>query len=155
LIPPWVLVHFSQTLVMVRKRGSPYDPLAVSTAPTLIGAPDAALPDAAAEAAVLEDAVLVAPVLDPDEDDDEEHAAKSARPSAVVVHTAAFRNRFRCRLRGESLGTRTPVIASPLSSRRCQGGQALGRVIIRMAPSETEADRTELRTKITLERCMY
>jgi hypothetical protein len=132
---------------MVRKRGSPYDPLAVSTAPTLIVAPDAALPDAAAEAAVLEDAVL-----DPDED--EEHAAKSARLSAVVVHTAAFRNRFRCRLRGESLGTRTPVIASPLSSRRGQGGQALGRVI-RMGPSETETDRTELRTKITLERCMY
>src|SRR6516164_10947495 len=118
---------------MVRKRGSPYEPLAVSTAPTLIGAPDAALPDAAAEAAVLEDAVLVDPLPDPDEDD-EEHAAKSARLSAVVAHTAAFRNRFRCRLRGESLGTRTPVIASPLSSRRCQGGQALGRVIIRMAP---------------------
>jgi hypothetical protein len=136
---------------MVRKRGSPYDPLAVSTAPTLIGAPDAAPADAAAEVAVLEDAVLVDPVLD----EDEEHAAKSARPSAVVVHTAAFRNRFRCRLRGESLETRTPVIVSPLSSRRCKGGQALGRVIIRMASSETEADRTELRTKVTLQRYMY
>src|SRR6516165_5651045 len=131
---------------MVRKRGSPYDPLAVSTAPTLIGAPDAAPADAVAEAAVLVDTVL-----DPDPDEDEEHAAKSARLSAVVVHTAAFRNRFRCRLRGESLETRTPVIVSPLSSRRGQGGQALGRVI-RMGPSETETDRTELRTKITLER---
>ena len=119
----------AQTLVMVRKRGSPYDPLAVSTAPTLIGAPDAAPADAVAEAAVLVDTVL-----DPDPDEDEEHAAKSARLSAVVVHTAAFRNRFRCRLRGESLETRTPVSGSPLSSRRCKGGQALRRVIIRMAP---------------------